>query len=617
MKNWLKNFLIIFVLLLALSSIFSLTDSGFFVPTEEVSITKLASQIEQGEVKSISIQGNRLEVLLVNEEQEITIKESDSSVIETLTNLGVKKESLKNVDIQEIAPSATIVFLTTVLPILLPFVVIGFFIWFLWRQAQKGQSQAFTFGKTKAKLFNNSNNEKKISFDDVGGLTEIKDELKEVVDFLKTPKKFHDMGAKIPKGVLLVGPPGSGKTLVARAIANEAKVPFFSISGSEFVEMFVGIGASRVRDTFKVAKKHAPAILFIDELDAIGRHRGSGMGGGHDEREQTLNQILVEMDGFANQTSVIVLAATNRPDILDPALLRPGRFDRRVVLDHPDIKDREKILEIHSKNKPFNKDVKLRAIAERTPGFSGADLENLLNEAAILAAGKNRKNISQINLINSIEKVLLGPERRSRVFSKKEKKLTAYHESGHALVAARMSESDPVHKISIISRGMAGGYTIKLPTEDKHFHSKSEFLADISVLLGGYVTEKLIFDEITTGASSDLQRATELARELVTKYGMSEALGPVTFGKREELIYLGREIHEDRNYSEKIAAKIDEEISKIIKKAHDKAEEIIKKDKALLKKIAKILIKQETIEKEEFEKLVKIKKVARRRQAKK
>jgi cell division protease FtsH len=415
------------------------------------------------------------------------------------------------------------------------------------------------------------------------------------------------MGAKIPRGVLLIGPPGSGKTLVARAIANEAGVPFFSISGSEFVEMFVGVGAARVRDTFRVAKKQAPSILFIDELDAIGRHRGAGLGGGHDEREQTLNQILVEMDGFVKETSVIVVAATNRPDILDPALLRPGRFDRQVILEHPDIKDRKKILEIHAKNKPFDKKVDLRVVAERTPGFSGADLENLLNEAAILAARHNRKNISQENLLDSIEKVMLGPERKSRLLTKKEKEITAYHEAGHALVAARLPHTDPIHKISIVSRGMAGGYTLKLPTEDRHFHAKSEFLSDLSVLLGGYAAEKIIFNEITTGASNDLQRSTELARELITKHGMSDVLGPVTFGKREELIFLGKEIHEDRNYSEKVAAKIDEEMSKTIKAAFLRADDVIKKDRKLLEKIANILIKQETIERSEFEKLVKIK----------
>jgi len=607
MKNWLKNFLLIFVLLLVFSSLFSLTDSGYLKKVEEVSITQLVLQIEQKQVEKITIQGNNLEVLLVGGVKEIVIKENGAPLTTTLKNLGVNESYLKSIDVREKIPSGFFIFATTFLPILFPFVIIGVFVWFMWRQAQKGQSQAFMFGKTKARLFYNPDGKNKIGFDDIGGLAEIKDELKEIVEFLKSPKKFLNMGAKIPRGVLLVGPPGSGKTLVARAIANEAGVPFFSISGSEFVEMFVGVGAARVRDTFRLAKKHAPSILFIDELDAIGRHRGAGLGGGHDEREQTLNQILVEMDGFAKETSVIVMAATNRPDILDPALLRPGRFDRRVILEHPDIKDREKILGIHSKNKPFDKNVKLKTIAERTPGFSGADLENLLNEAAILAAGQNRKNISQQNLIDSIEKVMLGPERKSKLLSVKEKELTAYHEAGHGLVAARLPYADPIHKISIISRGMAGGYTIKLPTEDKHFHSKSEFLTDISVLLGGYAAEKVIFDEITTGASSDLQRSTELARELITKYGMSETLGPITFGKREELIFLGKEIHEDRNYSEKVAAQIDQEISKMVKAALVKAEEIIKKDRGLIKKIAQILIKQETIERDEFEKLVKVK----------
>jgi len=401
-----------------------------------------------------------------------------------------------------------------------------------------------------------------------------------------------------------MGPPGTGKTLLARAVAGEANVPFYHLSASEFVEMFVGVGASRVRDLFKNAKKNAPSIVFIDEIDAVGRHRGAGLGGGHDEREQTLNQILSEMDGFDKHTNVIVIAATNRPDVLDPALLRPGRFDRRVVLDLPDIKEREKILEIHARDKKLVKNINLREIAERTPGFSGADLANLINEAAILAARYNKKKIVQQDLISSIEKVLLGPERKSHILSKQEKKITAYHEAGHALVAAILPNSDPVHKVSIISRGRTAGYTIKLPTEDRYFRSRSEFLADLAVLLGGYSAEKIVFNELTTGASNDLEQASELARILVTRYGMSEKLGPVTFGKKQGGIFLGREISEGRNYSEEMAAKIDKEIEKFIKQAQKKAIKIIKKNIEKLNKIAERLISKEVIERKEFEKLM-------------
>ncbi len=604
MKNWFKNFFLIFVLLLLVSSLFSLTDKERFTKIEEISLSELARQVINGKVESIIIEGNELTVITEDKTQKKALKETDISLTTSLKNFGASEEQLRQIDIREKNPSGLVIFATTFLPIILPFLLIGAFVWFMFKQAKRGQSQVFSFGRTKAQLFNAQQGKKKITFDNIGGLREAKAELKEIVAFLKYPKKFLNMGAKIPRGVLLVGPPGTGKTLIARAVANEAGVPFFSISGSEFVEMFVGVGAARVRDTFKLAKKQAPAILFIDELDAIGRHRGAGLGGGHDEREQTLNQILVEMDGFNNQTNVIIIAATNRPDILDPALLRPGRFDRRVILEYADIKDREKVLKIHAGNKPLDKKVNIRVIAERTPGFSGADLENLLNEAAILAARKNCKKITQQHILESIEKVLLGPERKSKVLSKKEKEISAYHEAGHALVAAKSLNTDPVHKISIISRGMVAGYTLKLPTEDKHFHSKSEFLTDLSVLLGGYAAEKLIFNEITTGASSDLQRATNLARELITKYGMSEKMGPVTFGKREEMVFLGREIHENRNYSEKIAARIDEEINKFIKNAYKNAEEILKKNRTVLKKIAQVLIKKETIERKEFEKLV-------------
>ncbi len=444
----------------------------------------------------------------------------------------------------------------------------------------------------------------KVSFKDVAGVKEAKEELGEVVEFLQHPKKFQNLGAKIPRGVLLLGSPGTGKTLMARAVAGEAEVPFFHISGSEFVEMFVGVGASRVRDLFKKAKKNAPCIVFIDEIDAVGRRRGAGLGGSHDEREQTLNQILVEMDGFDPHANVIVIAATNRPDVLDPALLRPGRFDRQVILDNPDIADREAILKIHAKKMPLDKQVKLRRIAERTPGFSGADLANLLNEGAILAARNNKKIIENEDLYEAIEKVMLGPERKSRIITKKEKDITAYHEAGHALVAHFLPNTDPVHKISIIGRGQAGGYTLKLPTEDKHMHTKTEYVEELSVLLAGLITEKEKFNEVTTGATSDLRRATSIARKLITDFGMSDALGLRTFGQKEEMIFLGREIHEQKDYSEKVAEKIDEEISRFIAAAAKKAKEIITQKNVELEKIVALLLKQETIEKDEFEKLL-------------
>jgi cell division protease FtsH len=472
------------------------------------------------------------------------------------------------------------------------------------RQIQGANSRAMSFGQARAKEVSLREKRNQVTFKDVAGVTEAKQELEEVVEFLRAPQKFLNLGARIPKGVLLVGPPGTGKTLLARAVAGEANVPFFHISGSEFVEMFVGVGASRVRDLFARAKKAAPCIVFVDEIDAVGRQRGTGLGGSHDEREQTLNQILVEMDGFEANTNVIVIAATNRPDVLDPALLRPGRFDRQVILDQPDIKDREAILKVHAKQKPLADDVSLRVIAERTPGFSGADLANLLNEAAILAARRNQKKINQVDCLEALEKVMLGPERKSHVLSEKEKKITAYHEAGHALVAHFLPASDPVHKISIISRGRAGGYTLKLPSEDKHMHPKSEFLADLAVMLAGHASEKEKFGEVTTGAQNDLKRATRLARQLITEFGMSEKLGPRTFGLKEELIFLGREITEQRDYSEKVAQIIDDEVSAFLKTAYRTAQNIIRQQKAKLELIAQELMKKEVIERAEFEALM-------------
>ena len=596
--------MIIFIIFLLLSAVFSFYNS-FNQPAQTIPLTQLVDDINADKVQKIVINSTKLNITLKDGAQLVSQKESDLGLTESLKNLGVDDAKLQAVDLEVQSQSGLTFWLINLLPIILPILLIGGFLWFMLRQAQKGQTQALSFGKSQARMTQPFDKNQRITFKDVAGVEEAKEELKEIVEFLKFPKKFIEIGARIPRGVLLMGPPGTGKTLLARAVAGEANVPFFHMSGSEFVEMFVGVGASRVRDLFQMAKKNSPAIIFIDEIDAVGRHRGAGLGGGHDEREQTLNQILVEMDGFDTSTNVIVIAATNRPDILDPALLRPGRFDRRVVLDMPDIKEREAILKIHSRNKKLDKDVNLNRLAERTAGFSGADLANLINEAAILAARKNQKTVSQMDLFNSIEKVLLGPERKSHVLSVREKEIAAYHEAGHALVAASLKHADPVHKVSIVSRGRAAGYTLKIPSEDKHLRSRSEFMDELSVLLGGHVSEKLIFNELTTGASNDLKQASELARALVTKYGMSEKLGPITFGDTEELIFLGKEISESKNYSEKIAAEIDEEVAKFIKDAQKVAEKILTQKKVKLNRIAKELIEKETIEKEEFEKLIK------------
>jgi cell division protease FtsH len=603
MKNFFKNFIIVFIILIVLSAIYSFYYSSP-QSTETIPLNQVVSDINNGNVTKITIQENKLEIELKDGSKKISQKEGEAGLSESLKNLGVDAEKLKAVVLEVKSEYGATYWIVNLLPFLLPFLMIGGLLWFMFRQAQKGQTQAMSFGKSQARI-NPPDKKQNITFKDVAGVSEAKEELKEIVEFLKFPKKFIEIGARIPRGVLLMGPPGTGKTLLARAVAGEANVPFFHISGSEFVEMFVGVGASRVRDLFQMAKKSAPAIIFIDEIDAVGRHRGAGLGGGHDEREQTLNQILVEMDGFDTTTNLIVIAATNRPDILDPALLRPGRFDRRVVLDMPDIEEREAILKIHARNKKLDKDVNLRQLAERTAGFSGADLANLVNEAAILAARKNQKMINQPDLFNSIEKVLLGPERKSHVLSKKEKEIAAYHEAGHALMATSLKNSDPVHKVSIISRGRAAGYTLKIPSEDKHLRSRSEFIDELSVLLGGYCAEKLIFNELTTGASTDLKQASELSRIMVTKYGMSEKLGPVTFGDSEELIFLGKEIAESKNYSEKKAAEIDTEVEKFIKDAQKTTEKILKQKRNKLTQIAKYLVEKETIEKEEFERLMK------------
>lgn len=571
-----------------------------------ISLTTLVEQVNQDQIKQITVNSDTLEIQLNDGTLEKANKEKEAGITETLKNYGVDTQKLAAVNIEVKGESSASLWIGTILPFLLPFVLIAAFIWFMLRQAQRGNAQALSFGMSRARMVDPKDKKKRITFADVAGAKEAKEELYEIVEFLRSPKKFLSLGAKIPKGVLLLGSPGTGKTLISKAVAGEANVPFFNISGSEFVEMFVGVGASRVRDLFKQAKRSAPSIVFIDEIDAVGRHRGAGLGGGHDEREQTLNQILVEMDGFDTSTNVIVIAATNRPDVLDPALLRPGRFDRRVVMDLPDIEERLQILKIHSKNKPLAKNVDLRAIAQRTPGFSGADLSNLLNEAAILTARRNKKEIGMPELIESIEKVILGPERRSKRIEEDEKRIIAYHEAGHALIAANLKNADPVQKISIISRGNAGGYTFSAPKRDKTLHSRSYFIDELSVLLGGYVSEKLTFGEITTGASNDLDRATNMARNLVTRYGMSD-LGPRTFGHKEEMIFLGKEIHEERNYSDKLAEEIDRQVSSFMDGAYKVAEKILTEKKETLDKISNILLEKEIIEQEEFNELVGIK----------
>lgn len=570
---------------------------------EEISLSQLASDITSGKVGELVVQGENLEIVYTDGEEKISKKEEESSITDTLTNYGVQLGDIEGIEISIKSPSGFWFWLANSLPFIIPILFIAIFIWILLRQARGAGMQAFTFGQSRARFIDPLDNTQRITFKDVAGVKEAKEELQEIVDFLKNPRKFLDIGARIPKGVILMGSPGTGKTLLARAVAGEAGVPFFSISGSEFVEMFVGVGASRVRDLFKNAKSAAPAIVFVDEIDAVGRVRGTGTGGGNDEREQTLNQILVEMDGFEPNEKVIVIAATNRPDVLDPALLRPGRFDRRVTIDLPDLDDREKILEIHSKEKPFAEDVRLKVVAERTPGFSGADLQSVMNEAAILAARENRKKIYQYDLIRSIEKVMIGPERKSHLLLEDEKKITAYHEAGHALVASVLEHADPVHKISIISRGRAAGYTMHLPLEERKLKPSRTFFADIAVALGGFIAEKMIFKDTTTGPSNDLQVSTALARDMVTKYGMSDRFGPIALEGAGGSSLFGRGLNE-KEYSEKVSAEIDAEVSKIVNKAHKMAKTALTKNIKALHHIAEELIEKETIEREDFEKIL-------------
>ncbi|HBB02431.1 TPA: cell division protein FtsH [Candidatus Peregrinibacteria bacterium] len=564
--------------------------------TKTVPLSTVVQQVKDGVVASMKVTKNKLDITLADTSKEVAYKDTNENVYDMLEKAGVPKEKLTNLGI-EVLPTESSDFWLNLLISAVPFLlIIGFFV-FMMRSAQNSNNQAMSFGKSKARLAEGE--KQKTTFKDVAGAKEAKQELFEIVDFLKNPLKYTALGAKIPKGVLLVGPPGCGKTLLARAVAGEANVPFFNISGSEFVEMFVGVGASRVRDLFKKAKRNAPCIIFIDEIDAVGRHRGAGMGGGHDEREQTLNQILTEMDGFEQDTNVIVISATNRPDILDPALLRPGRFDRRVTVDAPDIKEREEILNIYAKNKPLDTSVDISRIAKTTPGFTGADLENLMNEGAILAARKNAKVITREEIEQAVEKVTMGPERKSRILSKKEKNITAHHEVGHALVAHLLPDCDPVHKISVISRGMALGVTWFMPEEDKHLYSKNKFQDEIASMLGGYTAEQIIFGDVTTGASNDLERATGIARKMVTEYGMSD-LGPITYGEHDREIFLGRDFGHMKNYSEEIASKIDAEVRKFVEKGHETAKRVLNENVELLKKIAEDLMEKETLNSDDF-----------------
>ena len=595
-NRWMRNSFVYILIIVAVLTIFF---TFFQAPSgsDNIPLSQVIQMVKDNEVTKIDVNDNSLNVTTLSDQTYRSRKESGTSIFNILDESGADYTAVRI----EVKGNSGLGSLFGVLINFLPLVFFGAIILFMMRQAQGNSNQTMSFGKSRARMF--VGNKPTVTFNDVAGVEEAKQELHEVVEFLRFPERFASLGAKIPKGVLLVGPPGTGKTLLGRAVAGEAGVPFFAISGSEFVEMFVGVGASRVRDLFDQAKRNSPCIVFIDEIDAVGRHRGAGLGGGHDEREQTLNQILVEMDGFDTGVNVIVLAATNRPDILDPALLRPGRFDRRVVLDAPDIQGRNAILDVHAKGKPLAQDVDLGTVAQQTPGFSGADLANLINEAAILAARHSRKDIGPTEFAEAIDRVIAGPERKSRIISAKEKKITAYHEAGHGLVARLLPNADPVHKISIIARGGMGGYTRLLPTEDRYLMSKGQFEDMIATALGGRVAEEVTFGESTTGASNDLEHATSLARNMVTRYGMSDSLGPRTFGKKEELVFLGREISEQRDYSDKIAEVIDNEVHNLIQYAYNKATDLLTTNSAKLAQIAIYLMANETVEGKELETL--------------
>jgi cell division protease FtsH len=592
-------YLLLFVAIIAMV-VYNFKQQG--TTNNVLTINQVAADVQQGKVERIVEDDNTLHVIYSDGTQKDSHKESNSTLVDQLISLGVTSTQLSPDKIKvEIKPPSAWLGVATALGYILPFLILAGVFWFIFRQAQGSNNAAMSFGKSRARMF--SGDQPTVTFEDVAGVEEAKEELKEVVEFLREPQKFISLGARIPKGVLLVGPPGTGKTLLAKAVSGEAGVPFFSISGSEFVEMFVGVGASRVRDLFDQAKRHSPCIVFVDEIDAVGRQRGAGLGGSHDEREQTLNQMLVEMDGFDTDTNVIIMAATNRPDILDPALLRPGRFDRRVVLDRPDMRGREAILKVHAKGKPLAPGVDLAVLARATPGFVGADLENLVNEAAILAARANKRSISQPEFEEAIERVIAGPERKSRLISEAEKRIVAYHEAGHAVVMNTLPQADPVQKVSIIARGMAGGFTMALPEEDRTLMPRKKLLADMIGLLGGRAAEEIVFDDITSGASNDIERVTQLARTMVTRLGMSDELGPMVYGQKEELIFLGREISEQRDYSEAVAEKIDREVRKLVSDAYESSHKILVEYRDKLDEVAQRLLEVETISREEFERI--------------
>jgi len=596
-----RNGFVYLIIILAIAAIVVYSVRGQGPRPDTIDLNTLANDIRSGDVTQIAVNGDDLIIDMKGGKQVTARKEPTSSLIEQLKAFGITDEQMQNVKYIVNRPTdwATLI---NILGFLLPALIVAAIIWFMLRQAQGTNNQALAFGKSRARMF--TGEQPTVTFDDVAGVEEAKQELAEVVEFLKEPEKFISLGARIPKGVLLVGSPGTGKTLLAKAVSGEAGVPFFSISGSEFVEMFVGVGASRVRDLFDQAKRHSPCIVFVDEIDAVGRHRGAGLGGSHDEREQTLNQILVEMDGFDTDTNVIVVAATNRPDILDPALLRPGRFDRRVVLDRPDLKGREEILKVHVRGKPLGEGVELSTLAKATPGFVGADIENMVNEAAILAARRNRKTISMSEFEEAIERVIAGPGRKSRIISQHEKEVIAYHEAGHAVVAYFLPNCDPVHKVTIVARGLAGGYTMALPEEERRLESKARLTDNLAFALGGRAAEEIVFNDVTTGASNDLERVTEITRAMVTRYGMSEKLGPMVFGQKEELVFLGKELGEQRDYSEAVAQEIDAEVRGIVTAAHDKAREILTTHRNKLDLIARKLIEVETLDSKDFRALM-------------
>lgn len=603
MKPRRQSFLISALLLLAIVTMtfYGLREQS--MGTEIVPINRVATQLNEGKISKLEADGDTLYITYDDPKQSHkSTLDPKMGLFDQLTQLGATEEALQNpkLEIRVKVPGFWSNFFIGLMNFL-PFILMGVLFWVFIRQAQGSNNAAMQFGKSRARML--SGEQSTVTFADVAGVDEAKEELQEVVEFLKEPQKFMALGARIPKGVLLIGSPGTGKTLMAKAVSGEAGVPFFSISGSEFVEMFVGVGASRVRDLFDEAKKRSPCIVFVDEIDAVGRQRGAGLGGSHDEREQTLNQLLVEMDGFGTDTNVIVIAATNRPDILDPALLRPGRFDRRVMLDKPDMKGREEILKVHSRGKPISNEVDLGVLARGTPGFAGADLENLVNEAALLAARRNKKVIGNDEFEEAVERVIAGPERKSRLMNEDEKRLTAYHEAGHAIVIAALPEGDPIQKISIISRGMIGGFTLVLPVEDLNYKSRKMILAEITGLLGGRAAEEIMANDITSGASNDIERVTKLARAMVTRLGMSEEMGPMVYGQKEELVFLGREISEQRDYSEAVAEKIDAEVARIVNESYQLAKNILIEHKAKLIEVAEKLLEQETISKEEFDEI--------------